>query len=176
MVALGRTLIGVFLVFLLLASLLIGGSFGGFLGGGYMIVAAILVIGFWLIYGAFTIRGIFLANDLAKGRGDSDKTLTLANRLFVIGIILSTVTGLALGFLAFVGCGPLWLPSLYHWAGMVGVILAFLAFFLLPVIVRACIGGKEGWAAFHRWWVGSLHAANGRFYLGDSLDCSLHPP
>jgi hypothetical protein len=154
MVALGRTLIAVFIIFLLLAAILIGGSIGGFLGSGYMIVAAILVIVLWGIFAAFTMRAIFLANALANGSGDSDGILTLANRLFVIATILSPLTGLALAFLAFVGCGPLWLSSLYHWGGMVGTILAFLAFFLLPVIVRACVGGETGFAAFHYWaWV-----------------------
>jgi hypothetical protein len=45
MVALGRTIFVVHLVFLLLAAILIGGSFGGFLGSGYMIASALLVIG-----------------------------------------------------------------------------------------------------------------------------------
>lgn len=152
MVALGRTLFVIFCIFLLLAAILVGGSIGGFLGSGYMIVAALLVILLWGAYAGLTVRAVLLARDLAGGGGDYDKTLTWASRLFLIATILSPVTGLGLGFLAFVGCGPLWLSSLYHWVGMIATILAFVAFFMLPVIVRWCVGGTEGFAAFHRWW------------------------
>jgi hypothetical protein len=154
MVTLGRILIGVFIVFLLLAAILLGGSIGGFLGSGYMIAAAIAVILLWGVFAALSVRTVALANALAGGTGDSDKTLTWSYWLFFVATLLAPATGLALGFLAFVGCGPLWLSSLYHWVGMIATVLAFLSFFLLPVIVRACIGGTDGHAAYHRWyWV-----------------------
>jgi len=144
MVALGRTLFVAHIVFLLLAAILIGGSIGGFLGSGYMIVAALLVILCWGAYAALTINAIRLAAALAGGSGESDKTLTWASNLFLTVAILSGVTGLALGFLAFVGCGPLWLSSLYHWGGMIGTILGFAMYFLLPWIVRLCLDGSGG--------------------------------
>jgi hypothetical protein len=153
MVALGRTLFVVHIVFLLLAAILIGGSIGGFLGSGYMIVAALLVILSWGAYAALTINAIRLAAALAGGSGDVDKTLTWASNLFLTIAILSGVTGLALGFLAFVGCGPLWLSSLYHWGGMIGAILGFAMYFLLPWIVRLCLdgGGGEHAQPFRLW-------------------------
>ncbi|MDQ1706920.1 MAG: hypothetical protein QOJ88_131 [Pyrinomonadaceae bacterium] len=154
MAALGRTLFVIHLVFLLLAAILIGGSIGGFLGSGYMIVAALIVIVAWGIFAGLTINAVRLANRVAAGDGDLTQTLLWSNRLFITLIALSAVTGLALGFLAFVGCGPPWLSSLYHWAGMLGTILGFLAFFLLPVIVRAFVGESDEYATFHRWyWV-----------------------
>ncbi|SRR6266496_3451779 len=152
MVALGRILIAVLSLCLLLAAILIGGSFGGFLGSGYMIVSALLVIVLWGVFAGLAINGIRLANGVANGSGDLSRALLWANRLFITVTILSALTGLALGFLAFVGCGPLWLSSLYHWGGMVGTILGFLAFFLLPVIVRACVGETDDYATFHHWW------------------------
>lgn len=152
MVALGRILFAIHIVFLLLAAILIGGSIGGFLGGGYMIVAALLVIVLWGVYAGLTVNAIRLAN--AASTGSMTTALRWASRLFMILIILSAVTGLALGFLSFVGCGPLWIPSLYHWGGMVGTILGFLAFFLLPAIVRACVGSTDEYATYHHWyWV-----------------------
>jgi murein DD-endopeptidase MepM/ murein hydrolase activator NlpD len=37
---------------------------------------------------------------------------------------------------------------------MIGTVLGFLAFFLLPVIVRACVGETDDYAICHRWgWV-----------------------
>jgi Peptidase family M23 len=152
MVALSRTLFAMLATFLLLAAILIGGSIGGFLGSGYMIASAVLVIVLWGVFAGLAINAIRLANAVARGGGSLTQALLWANRLFLTVIILSAVTGLALAFLAFVGCGPLWLSSLYHWGGMVGTILGFLAFFLLPVIVRACVGETDGYATFHRWW------------------------
>lgn len=154
MKTLGRILFAIHLVFLLLAAILIGGSIGGFLGSGYMIVAALLVIVLWGVYAGLTVRAILLANAVANGTGNLTTALLWSNRLFIVGIILSAVTGLALGFLSFVGCGPLWIPSLYHWVGMIGTILSLLAYFLLPAIVRACVGSGNKYAAYHRWyWV-----------------------
>lgn len=151
MVALSRILFVIHAIFLLLAAILIGGSIGGFLGSGYMIVSALLVIVCWGVYAGLTINAIRLANAAANG-GSLTQALQWANRLFVTVIVLSAVTGLAFGFLAFVGCGPLWLSSLYHWGGMIGAILGLLIFFLLPVIVRACVGESDEYATFHRWW------------------------
>ena len=154
MVALGRTLLVVHIVFLLLAAILFFASIGGFWGSGYMILSAVIVMLAWGTFGAFTIYAVRLAYCLASQAGDQTQTLKVSNRLFWTGTILSPVTGLGLGFLAFVGCGPLYLPNLYHWCGMIGTVLGFLAFFLLPVIVRACVGDTDDYATYHHWaWV-----------------------
>jgi hypothetical protein len=117
-----------------------------------MIASALLVIVLWGVFAGLTINAVRLASSVAKQAGSLTQALMWANRLFLTVTILSPVTGLALAFLAFVGCGPLWLPSLYHWSGMIGTILGFLAFFLLPVSVRACVGETDDYATFHRWW------------------------
>jgi hypothetical protein len=148
----GRILFVVHIIFLLLAAILIGGSIGGFFGSGYMIASAILVILLWGAFAGLTINAIRLANGAANNTGSLTQALRWANRLFATVTALSAATGLLLGFLAFVGCGPLWLSSLYHWGGMIGTILGFLAFFLLPVIVRACVGETDEYATYHRWW------------------------
>jgi hypothetical protein len=153
MVALGRTLLGVHVLFLVLAGILIGGSFGGFLGSGYMIASALLVIVLWGVFAGLTINAVRLAKGVANNAGDATQALMWAKWLFFTVIILSGFTGLGLAFLSFVGCGPLWLPSLYHWSGMIGTILGFVAFFLLPVVVCACVGDAGGYATPHRWWV-----------------------
>ena len=118
MIALGRVLFVVHLIFLLLAAILIGGSVGGLLGSGYMIVAAILVGLSWGMFAVVAFDAIRHAARLARESEnlDLDRALYRAWLAFLIGTILSVVTGLGLGFLAFVGCGPLWLSSLYHWA------------------------------------------------------------
>lgn len=154
MVTLARILMAILGVFLLLAAILIGASFGGFLGSVYVIIAAVIVILLWGIFGGLTINAIRFLYRVSNGSGDLTQALKWANNLFGTVTALSAVTGLALGFLAFVGCGPYWLPSLYHWGGMVGTVLGFLAFFLLPVLVRACVGESDDYATYHKWgWV-----------------------
>ena len=149
MPTLGGILIGIQLGFLLLSGILIGGSFGGFLGSGYKIVAAILVILLWGTFAGFMVNSVRLAYRLVRGTGDQREALQWANWLFITVSILAPFTGLGLAFLSFVGCGPLYIPRLYHWGGMVGTILGLVAFFLLPVIVSACVGDRT--PGFHKW-------------------------
>lgn len=142
------------IVFLVLAGILVGSSFGGFLGSGYMIVSAILVIVLWGVFAGLMINAVRLANSVANDSGELTQALMWAHWLFFTVTALSAVTGLGLAFLSFVGCGPLWLPNLYHWCGMIGTILGFLAFFLLPVFVRASVGETNHYATYSRWgWI-----------------------
>lgn len=145
MKALGRILFGVLIVFLLLAALMIGASFGGFVHSYfYMKIAAGLVILLWGAYAVVLVVAVKHAAKLGFGSGDLDRTLYWAWLAFLIGWILSIVTGLGLAFLSFVGCGAIWLPNLYHWAGFVGAILGLLMHFLLPWIIRITVGeGSE---------------------------------
>lgn len=154
MVGLGRTLLVAHLVFLVLAVTIIGGSFGGFLGSGYVITSAVLVILLWGVYAGLTIKAVTLASAVANQADTLTPALVWTNRLLLTVSILSPVTGLVLAFLAFVGCGPLWLPSLYHWSGVIGTMLGLSAFFLLPALVRACVGEIDHYATPHHWqWV-----------------------
>jgi len=169
MVTLRRILFVEHLVFLLLAAILIGASFGGFLGGGCMIASAISVIVLWGVFAGLTINAVRLANGLGNETGylqqaltwvmslfgladepDLTPAVTWAKWLFLAVACLSAFTGLGLAFLALVGCGPLWLPDLYHWGGMAGTILGFVAFLSLPAVVRACLDGYT--IGNTRWW------------------------
>src|SRR5205085_2325962 len=90
-----------------------------------------------------------------QGTGDQTEALAWTKWLFGAVTALSALTGLGLAFLSFVGCGPVWLPSLYHWGGMIGTILGFLAFFLfLPLIVQWCVDSSGDYGNFSAWgWV-----------------------
>jgi murein DD-endopeptidase MepM/ murein hydrolase activator NlpD len=94
---------------------------------------------------------------VASETGDQTQALAWAQWLFGAATILSPLTGLGLGFLAFVGCGPLYLCSLYHWTGLIATLLAFLAFFFLPLLVRSSVGDNDEYAALPGWgWGGYL--------------------
>ena len=145
MKALGRILFVFQIIFLLLAAFLIGASFGGFVHSYfYMKIAAALVILLWGGYAVVLIVAVRNAAKLGFGSGDLDRTLYWAWLAFLIGWILSMVTGLGLAFLSFVGCGAIWLPNLYHWAGFIGAILGLVMHLLLPWIIRMTVGeGSE---------------------------------
>jgi len=85
----------------------------------------------------------------------SAQALRWAKALFRTVAILSFVTGLGLAFLSFVRVrAPCGFRVFITWGGMIGTILGFLAFFLLPVLVRACVGETDDYATFSRWgWV-----------------------
>ena len=152
MEVLGRILFVFFIIFLILAAILFGSSIAGFWGSGYMILAALLVIVYWGGLAVFMVLAIRLAAALAGGGGDLEKTLRWSSRLFLFIAYGSVATGLGMGFLAFVGCGPLWLSSLYHWVGMIGAILGFAALFLLPWIVRQTAGEGSNYANRRPLW------------------------
>jgi hypothetical protein len=89
MVALGRTLFAVHLVFLLLAAILIGGSVGGFWGGMSMIVSALLVIISWAIVAGLTVKALKLVHGVANGTGNLTQALKWSKGLFRTVTILS---------------------------------------------------------------------------------------
>jgi hypothetical protein len=155
MASLGRILFALHLVFLLLAGIFFFSSFAGFTGSGYVITSTIVVILLWGTFGGLTVNAIILSYGVAQETGDASQALQWTKWLFGTVTALSALTGLGLAFLSFVGCGPVWLPSLYHWTGMIGTILGFVAFFLvLPLVVRACMDENNEYAAFSAWgWI-----------------------
>jgi len=153
METLGRYLVGAWIVFLLLAGILIDASFGGLLGDARMRMSVLLVLLTWIALAVLIIVfAIRRAAAMARGEGSSSDGLRWATRLFLVIVILAPLTGLGLAFLAFVGCGPLYLPNLYHWTGMVATVLGLVALFTLPLIVRACVGETDEYAEPYRWY------------------------
>lgn len=135
-------------VFLLEGALLFGASFGAFLGEGPMIASGVLAMALWGTLCGFLIYATTLA--VGGMRGDADKEArarTWSSALYLCAAFLSVGTGLGLGFGAFASCGPLFLAPFYHWVGLIGAVLGFTAYFVLPLIA-----GIEG----HRWWVALL--------------------
>jgi Peptidase family M23 len=155
METLGRILFATYIIFLLLAAIMIAGSIGALTGESHMIISGLIVLLLWLLLAGMTIRAITYAAGMSGGRSDKiDDGLWWAKVTFLYFAILSAVTGLGLAFLALVGCGPLWVPSLYHWGGLVGTVLGFLAVFLLPVIVHKTLDETSDRATAYGWpWV-----------------------
>lgn len=119
-------------VLLLLAAIFIGASFAGFLGDAPMIVAALIAILGW---GSFAVLGAFGIRSAV--RGPSEAAWPRLRRQLLLAVIFSPVTGLGLGFLSLVGCGPAWLPSLYHWGGLASTLVALPLLLCLPLMAEA---------------------------------------
>jgi hypothetical protein len=152
MVVLARILFVAHILVLILATIMIVGSIAALTGESHMIISGLLVLLLWLLLAGMTIKAIWYAAGMAVGRTDrTDDGLWWAKVTFHFVTILSIVTGLGLAFLAFVGCGPLWVPSLYHWAGLAGTNLGFLLVFLLPVFVRVTLKEEKGRGELYYW-------------------------
>lgn len=152
MMALGIFLLVAHLVILLEGALLAAGSIGAFFGATYMVAAGIVTLLLWLPFMGFTIYSIRFARGIMAGEEDRlDSALAWASWLLLLAAFLSFTSGLLLGFLSFASCGPLFVPSMYHWTGLAGTILHFSAYYLLPVIVNASTGAPRDPSSRH-WW------------------------
>ena len=154
MITLGRLLQGALVILWLCAMIFVVTSFAGFGGDHYMIISAIMIIVTWGTLIGLIVRTFNLARWLGYQGGDYQRTVKWCSRLFLTIAIHAVVSGLGLAFLAFVGCGCYWLPSLYHWLGFITAILAFAAYFFLPLTIRMCVSKSEGGnpaKPFHLW-------------------------
>jgi len=153
MITLGRVIQLALMLLLILASIFVLASIAGFWGDKYMIISAVIVIVTWGLLFGLMIRALNLARWLGYEGGDFEQTWTWTSRLVLLVAIHAVVTGLELAFLAFVGCGCYWLPSLYHWLGLITAVLAFLMYYLFPWTIRTTVegGGGEHGEPFKLW-------------------------
>jgi hypothetical protein len=151
MVAVGVFLLVAHIVVLLEGAILVVGSIAAFTGATNMVVSGILTLILWLPFLAFTIRSIRFTPALLSGNGErADAALAWASWILLLAAFLSFTSGLLLAFLAFASCGPLFVSSLDHWTGMVGMAVNFGAYYLLPVVVNGCTDRKG--SVNRRWW------------------------
>jgi hypothetical protein len=137
MKAYGTAVLVILCVVLLHAAIMLGASFAGFLGETLMIVTAVLALLLWGTFIALTIRALVLAMAVRRGeRNQLDASLRWTRPLLLTGALLSIGTAFLLGMGAFATCGPVFLSGLYHWGGLVGSVLGFVAWFALPALVR----------------------------------------
>lgn len=150
--SLARVAVGVHIVAIALACVFVWPSIAGFLGGTLMIVTAIFAIVTWGILAALEISTAAMAVKIARGtRTDLDTLLDWTRGLLLTTGILAVVTAFLFGFASFATCAKTWLPPLYHWGGLVGSVLAFVAYYLMPWVVRAHLGTSHRHAEPWNW-------------------------
>jgi len=142
------------IIFLGYSLMMFGVSFAGFLGDPLMIASAVVSILLWGVFSGLAIKALSLAVAVARQDGALlGSCLNWTRKLLLTAALLSLGSGFLLALGAFSSCGPLWLSSIYHWGGLVGSFLGFLAYFVMPPVVRACLGEQGhhsepfGWKA-----------------------------
>lgn len=137
MKAYGTTVLVTLCGVLLLAGVMLGASFAGFLGETLMIVTAVLALLLWGALIGLTIRALVLALAVRRGEtGRINESLRWTRGLLLTTALLSIGTAFLLAMGAFATCGPTFLSGLYHWGGLVGSVLGFVGFFALPALLR----------------------------------------
>lgn len=153
MESVGRFALLALIVCLIFAALMIGLSVAGFWGGGWMIATAVVAILAWGTFFGLGIHGLVLASSVMRLQGAAlYDCLAWTRALFLTAAILSAVGAFVFGFGAFASCGPTWLSPAYHWGGLVGSVGGFTIWFVLPLVVRSCIGAVGDHGKPHRWW------------------------
>lgn len=175
-------------IFLAFAFMMFGVSFAGFVGEALMIIAAILSLLLWGTFIGLTIYAMKLSVALIKEDSSKlDACLKWSSKLYFGFTMLSIGSAWAIGLGYFSACGPAWLASLFHWAGLAGSIVGFVAWFLYPYIVRSTIGSSGGVYSQPRGWRKPLIAGSITYglwaviwlglwlWLRGSIDASLYP-
>lgn len=155
---LGGYLIGLQLGLMLFALGLCGAGIAGLTGRAPMVISTLLVLAAWLFLVTLLAYCLWLSVPLLSGNGSADGALAWMRRTLIGWVIVAPITGLGLAFLAFVDCGPVWIPSFYHWMGLAATVLGFVALFTQAPIVRALLGRASPSAPPVKWWVMLLSA------------------
>ncbi|MBN1203802.1 MAG: M23 family metallopeptidase [Myxococcaceae bacterium] len=133
----GTAALTTLVILLVYAAVMFGASFAGFLGETLMIVTAVVSLVVWGAFIGLTIRALLLAVAIRRGDGARlDASLRWTRSLALTAALLSIGGAFLFAFGAFATCGPTWLSGLYHWGGLVGSVLGFVAWFAFPAIVR----------------------------------------
>lgn len=158
MASLGTYLVSVELAFLLLAAVLCGAGIAGLTGRTPMVISTLVMMACWLFLIVLLVYTLTLTVPLLSNSGSAEDALTWTRRLLIALVVIAPVTGLGLAFLAFVNCGPIWIPGFYHWMGLVAAVLGFAALFTLSPIATALLDRESPAAPPIRWWVMLLSA------------------
>jgi hypothetical protein len=158
MSGLGTYLVGLQLGLLLVALLMLIAGIAGLTGGTPMAISGLLVLAAWLFVGVMGVLALARTVPLLSSTDVTDDALGWTRRLLISVLVIAPLTGLGLAFLAFVGCGPYWVPGYLHWTGLVATVLAFLALFTLAPISRAFLARQAEAAPPTPWWVMLLSA------------------
>ena len=139
----------------LAAAMFAGLAIGGLRGETPMKIASVLVALGWLGFFAWGLV------NFARGwpaLANSPGVLLKSTRWWLFALVwFAPVVGLLLAFVAFINCGPTWIPNTFHWFGFAMTIVGLAGFYSLPALTRLLTGAPQAVAPAHRWWVIVVH-------------------
>jgi len=147
----------VYLTLGLAAAVFAGLAVGGLRGEAPMKIASVLVALGWL--GFFAWGLVSFARGWPALSGDPG-TLLASTRRWLLGLVwFAPVVGLPLAFVAFINCGPLWIPNVFHWFGIALTIVGLATYYSLPPAIRLLTGAPQVATPPHRWWLIVVHCS-----------------
>ncbi len=153
------------LVAALAGTLFAGLALGGLAGETPMKVSSLLVALGWLALVGWALIGIGRGWS-GLGRGELAGPLTSTRRWLTYLVWWAPVVGLLLAFVAFIDCGPLWIPNLFHWFGLTMTAIGLGALYSLPPLVRLFTGSTQPAAPSRPWWLIVVHCAGAALVWG----------
>ncbi|MEN0072492.1 MAG: hypothetical protein AAGC63_16055, partial [Propionicimonas sp.] len=147
-----RIYLGVLVLVLVLAEVGFGAlALGGLRGDVPMVVASLLVAAGWLGLAAWGM--VALGRSWPVQRAEEAGALLRSTQWWLTTTAWwAPAVGLLLAFVAFIDCGPVWIPNLFHWYGLVMTVLVLAALYSLPGIARALSDGPHPAAPSRPWW------------------------
>lgn len=136
-----------------------GIAFFGLTGRAPMVISSLLLIAAWLFLAVLLAYCLRLSFPLfGSGGASAEAAIVWTRRVLIAWVVIAPITGLGLAFLAFVDCGPIWIPGTYHWLGLAATVLGFAALFTQAPIVAALLKRESPSAPAISWWVMLLSA------------------
>ena len=130
-------------------------ALGGLRGEVPMVISSIVVALGWFGFAAWGM--VAIGRRWRTLPADPSGLLIATRRWLTAGAWWAPAVGLLLAFLAFIDCGPLWIPNLFHWFGLAMSALGLGALYSLPLLARLLAGGALEAAPSRRWWLVLLH-------------------
>lgn len=133
-------------------------SLGGLRGEAPMLVASLVAALGWLGLAAWAL--VSLGRSWPASAADQQESLLRRTGLWLLALAWwAPGAGVVLAFLAFIDCGPIWIPTLLHWSGLVMAGVGLAALYSLPAVARALCGGPHPAAPARPWWKPVVHCA-----------------
>ncbi len=130
-----------------------GIAFVGLTGRAPMVISSLLLLAAWLFLVVLLAYSLRLSLPLLGGGDQPDDAIAWTRRALIAWVVVAPVTGLGLAFVAFIDCGPAWIPGTYHWLGLAATVLGLLALFTQPPVVSVLLGRNSPSAGAFGWWV-----------------------
>lgn len=144
------------LVLVTAATVFAGFALGGLRGEVPMVISSVVVTLGWLGFATWGL--VNLGREWPElRRGHPDGLLIATRRWLTVGVWWAPAVGLVLAFLAFIDCGPLWIPNVFHWFGLAMSVVGLGALYSLPPLAGLLAGGPLVAAPSRPWWLILVH-------------------